>query len=114
MEITVVSLRGLDFDRIKFRLLRLPDFVADDMSSSNLAGDFVLHLLFGSGDRNFPQKSALLSFVFFGVADLDLCFEGLVGTMKCPMHVKAATSKAANADLVECFVSVSTYITAQI
>lgn len=114
MESTFVSLKGLDFDLIRLRLLRLPDFMPVKESSLSLAGDFVLHRLFGMGDRNFSQKSELLSDFSLVVTDLDRCFAVVVRILKWPMHVEAATSNAAAADLSECLVSVSTYITALI
>ena len=114
MDSTFVSLKGLDFDLIRLRLLILPDFMPVEVSSFNLAGDFVLHRLFGMGDRNFSQKSEVLSAFSLIVTDLDLCFAVVGGMLKWPMQVKAATSNAAAADLSECLVSVSTYITALI
>ena len=113
-EITVVSLRGLDLDLIRLRLPILPDLMPVEESSCSLAGDFVLHLLFGIGERNFSQISEVLSSLSFIVTDLDLCFAVGGGMLKWPRHVKAATSKAVVADLLVCLVSVSTYITALI
>ena len=114
IEITFVSLSGLDLDLIRLRFPRLPDLMPVELSSCNLAGDFVLHRLFGIGDLNFSQNSVVLSILCFVVTDLDLCFIGGAGMLKWPMQVRAATSKAETADLVDNLVSVSTYMTAPI
>ena len=112
MEITFVSLSGLDLDLIRLRFPRLPDLMPVELSSCNLAGDLVLHRLFGIGDLNFSQNSVVLSFLSLVVTDLDLCFmECGAGMLKWPMQVRAATSNAEVADLVDSLVSVSTYIT---
>ena len=114
-EITFVSLSGLDLDLIRLRFPRLPDLMPVELSSCNLAGDFVLQRLLGIGDLNFSQNSVVLSILSLVVTDLDLCFiGGGPGMLKWPMHVRAATSKAEVADLVDSLVSVSTYITAPI
>lgn len=113
-EIIFVSLSGLDLDLMRLRFPKLPDLMPEELSSCNLAGDFVLHRLLGIGDRNFSQNSVVLSILSLFVADLDRCLAAGVGMLKCPITVRPATSKAEFADLLECFVSVSTYMTALI